>query len=42
MKEFQISQKLNGLARPTLEHVKSKGKVQNNLSEPFGISMGLR
>jgi sorting nexin-29 len=42
MKEFKIYQKSIGLVRPTLEPVKCKGKVQNNLSEPFGTSMGLR
>jgi hypothetical protein len=42
MKEFKIPQKSIGLVRLTLEPVKYKGKMQNNLSEPFGTSMGLR
>jgi sorting nexin-29 len=36
MKEFKIPQKLMGLARATLKHVKCRVKMQNNLSEPFG------
>jgi hypothetical protein len=42
MKEFKIPQKLIGLVRATLEHVKYKVEVQNNLSELFGTSVGLR
>jgi hypothetical protein len=42
MKEFKIPQKLIGLVRATLKHVNCRVKVQNNLSEPFGTSTGLR
>jgi hypothetical protein len=34
MKELTIHQKLTGLARANLEHVKCSVKVQNNLLEP--------
>lgn len=36
MKEFKIPQKLIGLVRTILEHVKYTVNVQNNLSELFG------
>jgi hypothetical protein len=42
MKEFKIPQKLIGLVRATLKHVKCRIKMQNNQSEAFGASMGLR
>jgi hypothetical protein len=42
MKEFKIPQKITGLVRATLEHVKYRVKVQYNLSELFGTSVGLR
>jgi sorting nexin-29 len=42
MKEFKIPQMLTGLVRATLKHVKCIFKMQNNVSEPFGTSMGLR
>lgn len=42
MKEFKILQKLIGMVRGTLEHVKSRVKVQNSLSEPFGSSVCVR
>jgi hypothetical protein len=42
MKEIEIHQKLTGLVRATLEHVKHRVKMQNNLSEPFRTSVGLR
>jgi sorting nexin-29 len=42
MKESKIPQKLMGLARATLKHVKCRVKMQNNLSEPFGTLTGLR
>jgi hypothetical protein len=40
--EFKIHLKLTGLVRATLKHVKYGVKVQNNLSEPFGTSVGVR
>jgi sorting nexin-29 len=42
MKDLKKNQKLIGLVRATLEHVKCKVNEQNNLSEPFGMMMGLR
>jgi hypothetical protein len=42
VKEFKIHYKLIGLVRATLKHVKYRVKVQNNLSEPFGTSVGIR
>jgi sorting nexin-29 len=42
MKEFKMPQKLMGLARATLKHIKCRVKMQNNLSEPFGTLTGLR
>jgi hypothetical protein len=44
VKESNIPQKLNGLIRATLKHVKYrvKWRTPHNLSEPFGTTMGLR
>jgi hypothetical protein len=42
MQEFNILQKLIGLTRATLTHVNCRVKIQNNLSESYGTSMGLK
>jgi hypothetical protein len=42
VKKFKISPKLIELVRATLKHIKSIVKMQNNIAEPFGTSVGLR
>jgi sorting nexin-29 len=42
IKAFKIAQKLIGLVRATSKHVICRVKMQNNVSEPIGTSMGLR
>jgi hypothetical protein len=40
LKEFKIPLKLIRLVKLTLKHVRSRVKIQNNLSEQFDASIG--
>jgi hypothetical protein len=42
LREFKIPQKLIRLVKLTLEHMRCRVKIHNNLSEQFETSVGLR